>query len=278
MWNVSESTVKRWADSPELTCSKTPGGHRRFTVADIQDFQARRGFEANGLLTTVEWEDPSVETSLNKKDFEEVSEQIFYLACQNQRLQIRDLLVRLLLRGITMAHIYDKVLAPVLRKAREEVQADTLAHGQYALVHTNLEETLCYVAPQVVRKRPSGRMGLCATADPSGTLPVTAASRVLEVEGWECLNLGSDISYEWMAETVRLEPVNLVCAVSSLPSGNAAKRGDLQTLTEATSDYRIPLVFFGEGFAELVNDVVLKHDYLHDLESLRSLVSSLART
>ena len=277
MWNVSESTVKRWADSPDLHCTRTPGGHRRFIVADIQDFQTRRGFEANGLLETEEWEDPTVEASLNRKDFDEVSEQIFYLACQNQRLQIRDLLVRLFLRGVTMAKIYDRVLAPVLQKAREEVETEILALGQFSLVHTNLEEALAYVAPQIVRKRSSGRMGLCATPDASGTLPVSAASRVLEVEGWECLNLGSDVSYESMAEIVRLEPVNLVCAVSSLSSGDAASRGHLKTLTDAASEYRIPLVFFGPGFASLLEDEVLRHDYLADLESLRSILASLAR-
>src|SRR2546423_349712 len=32
MWDVSESTVKRWADAGALRCRKTVGGHRKFEM------------------------------------------------------------------------------------------------------------------------------------------------------------------------------------------------------------------------------------------------------
>lgn len=32
---VNESTVRRWADSGELRCFRTPGGHRRFAEGDL---------------------------------------------------------------------------------------------------------------------------------------------------------------------------------------------------------------------------------------------------
>ena len=32
---VNESTVRRWADSGEIRCFRTPGGHRRFAEADL---------------------------------------------------------------------------------------------------------------------------------------------------------------------------------------------------------------------------------------------------
>ena len=35
MWNVSESTVKRWADTSGLHCYRTPGGHRKFRPASV---------------------------------------------------------------------------------------------------------------------------------------------------------------------------------------------------------------------------------------------------
>src|SRR5436190_4023518 len=32
---VNESTVRRWADSGEIRCFRTPGGHRRFAEGDL---------------------------------------------------------------------------------------------------------------------------------------------------------------------------------------------------------------------------------------------------
>lgn len=35
IFNVRPKTVSRWADSGELPCITTPGGHRRFRQADV---------------------------------------------------------------------------------------------------------------------------------------------------------------------------------------------------------------------------------------------------
>jgi excisionase family DNA binding protein len=40
---VNESTVRRWADSGELRCFRTPGGHRRFAEADLFALTAGQG-------------------------------------------------------------------------------------------------------------------------------------------------------------------------------------------------------------------------------------------
>ena len=32
---VNESTVRRWADSGDIRCFRTPGGHRRFAEGDL---------------------------------------------------------------------------------------------------------------------------------------------------------------------------------------------------------------------------------------------------
>ena len=39
---VHPTTLRRWADTGEISVMLTPGGHRRFTMADIEQFEARR--------------------------------------------------------------------------------------------------------------------------------------------------------------------------------------------------------------------------------------------
>jgi excisionase family DNA binding protein len=47
--NVDASTVKRWADSGRLKCYRTVGGHRRFSMDQIQEFVVSFGLEGIAL-------------------------------------------------------------------------------------------------------------------------------------------------------------------------------------------------------------------------------------
>lgn len=55
---VNESTVRRWADTEQIECLRTPGGHRRFAEADLlamteaRDSQAGQDLEAAAVSRT----------------------------------------------------------------------------------------------------------------------------------------------------------------------------------------------------------------------------------
>ena len=98
---------------------------------------------------------------------------------------------------------------------------------------------------------------------------MNAISRILETEGWECLNLGGNIPFEAMAEMVEQEPVNLVCVVSSNPQRPLEK--SFGVLSEAANNYRIPIVLTGPGFAEPEIRLQFPHEeYSPDFRSFQA--------
>ncbi len=278
MWNVSESTVKRWADTAGLDCQRTPGGHRRFSLENIRGFQQERGFEATGLLTTERWEDPSVEDLLNRKDFVRVREQVSFLAAHNQRSQIEELLKRLYLRGMSLDHLYDYIVMPVARSTQAGLSDRVLSGGQAKLIQVNLEEAVSYLFPHIIRKRHNQRVSLCASPDRAQYLPVNAAARILEVEGWEVLNLGWSVPYPAMATMVEEEPINLVCIVSN-GSTPEESTPELDLLLEAVHEYRLPLVSLGRALP-LDGDLEGSIDgfYFSDFSAFRDFIGANTRT
>lgn len=242
MWNISESTVKRWADAKKLKCFRTPGGHRKFPLEAIFEFQRRRGFEATGIVTTEEWEDPNLEVWLNQKNFGELGALLRYLAVQNQRSRVTDLLQRLYLRGMRLDEIYDDVLVPVDALIGAGFTDGTYSLGQLLLIRHNIEEALCNLFPQIVRRRRNGRTALCAAPMDSCRLTVNGISRILEVEGWECLNLGEKVPFSAMAEMVEEEPINLVCLTGRTPKPDSPQAEEAEQLSAVARRYRIPVV------------------------------------
>ncbi len=51
--HVDESTVKRWADRGMIRCYRTPGGHRKFSLRQINDFIREYHYEETGELSNV---------------------------------------------------------------------------------------------------------------------------------------------------------------------------------------------------------------------------------
>ncbi len=277
MWNLSESTIKRWADAGQLHCQRTPGGHRRFQVQDIRDFQTKHRFEGTGLLTFAPWEDPDIEVSVNQKKLDKVRDSILYLATQNQSVRIKDLLERLYIRGMTLFELYDDVLVPLAETAQEAVQTGKLVKGQERLVGINLEEAMYNFFPRVIRRRPNGKTGLCGAPENMCAQSVNAIARTLEVEGWECLKLGENVPLDTMAQMVEQEPVNLVCVASSKQQ-ELSLLDHFDTLYEASHNYRIPLVMVGKGFADSDYRSQFPHDdYFSSLKSLRDYIVELNR-
>ncbi len=248
LWNLSESTIKRWTDTGKLQCHRTPGGHRRFQLKHIQDFQARHRFEGTGLLTSTEWEDPQLETFVNQRNWSRVRELILYLASENQCTPIKDLLERLYIRGLSMGDLYDDVVAPIFAGPGGNHPSNPKGLGQTRLVEKNLEEALYYFFPGVLCRRPLGKTGLCAAPAAYCSHFVNGISRVLNEVGWDALNLGSNVPFEAMAEMVEEQPVNLACILAR--NGLSAKSKDcFRALNEACEHHRIPVLLLGPGFS-----------------------------
>ena len=277
MWNVSDSTIKRWANSRHLNCYRTPGGHRKFRLEDIWDFQEKRGFETTGLLPDPEWEDPDIEVCVNQKNFSKVRDQLFYLASNNQRSRIENLLGRLYLRGIRLVDLYDDVLMPVTDLAAQAFEKGQLSLGQNRLTLNNIEEAMYSLFPRLIRRRRNGRTGLCGAVDTLCPIFVNALSRLLEEAGWECMNLGGDMPLDAMAELVEEEPVNLVCVVSTNGKPPAEMGQELEPLSAVAEDYRIPLALTGKTFADdEYRSQLPYHEYFRNCRSFQQFLLNSA--
>jgi len=273
MWNVSESTVKRWADIGELKCYRTPGKHRRFTLDHITEFQVTKGFEATGILIDQDWELPDLDTFLNQKKSDKIREAVLFLAVHNQCGRIRELLERLHIRGVSLAEIYDEVILPVMTSLEESRKGGTVSFGQYRVAVNNLETGLSYFFPKTIRRRRNGNTALCAAPDSCSLLLLNASARVLEIEGWECLNLGHNAPFSAMAEMVEKEPVNLVCVNVSCRK-NAQLAEEFPCLCKAADHYRIPIVLLGPELADAKDrEPFGRAEYFPSLRAFRQYVA-----
>ncbi len=276
MWNVSDSTIKRWADSGVLSCLRTPGGHRRFLSHEVERFQRAHGFKATGLIKMRQWREKAAPEKGEEETPERQRARLYEASLENRRAEILEILQRVYLRGATLSELYDRLVLPLDQRLRLEMEQDRLPPGRAQLIRNNLEGALHRLFADAVWRPASDQLGLCGALDSRRPLPLNGIGRLLEAEGWECMNLGSGIGFAHLAEIVRQEPINLICVTSArVPDPEEEGLQDLAKLARA---YEIPLALFGIGFHEDFCRYFRTARYCTDFGALQRFVTSLART
>ncbi|MBN1350099.1 helix-turn-helix domain-containing protein [candidate division KSB1 bacterium] len=114
--NVNVSTIKRWTEEGKLECLKTPGGHRKFLMSQINKF-----LEYNNIKTA--WsgalhpeDDPDLNSQILKRNFGYLQSFLFEEAIGGKHIPVRQVLQGLYLNQTAPARIFDELITPVLHR------------------------------------------------------------------------------------------------------------------------------------------------------------------
>ena len=235
LFNVTETTVKRWADGGTLKCQKTPGGHRKFEIRNVVDFAERNNFEPAGVLAISGYEglDSNVQVAVLGRDFPVLVAGYVRRALGPEVNGLFPFLSYLYQHCIQLWELHDRVIRPAMQEigelwSRGEIGVDLEHRASYATL-----DALAKLQIQIRIKPPSGRSALCATlGDEPHEIGLRCASYLFESEGWESHYLGSRIPAEAVCAAIDQWRPGVVC-LSSTGGRGADIRSDIRRIASA---------------------------------------------
>jgi excisionase family DNA binding protein len=251
---VGEATVKRWADDERLSCRRTPGGHRRFSLSDVAGFrESHPGWHEAWPV--------SAEVARNE---------LLLRALRGDGTGLARLALSGIDSGLSVARFCDEWLAPMLMEVRHRRQVGRLSVGQEHLVLAAMAEMLSQIAPFVQMEPVEG---VALTATPGGArhdLDVRMAGLVLRAHRCRVVHLGAEVPTGEVAREAEREGARIV--VLGDPAGPAG--GD--ALWELGRwGLRRGVAVFAVGYAARepsppgVENVTLMDRLVQQLEALR---------
>src|SRR5688500_4726316 len=120
LWLVSEATIKRWADTGQLTSSRTVGGHRRFPVAEVMRFQTERNLGGASSAVAVLQARSAGDVLFNTG---EAAGQFFAAISEGHAAEASALLLEAHMLGTSLERIFDEVVASSLRRVGDRWEA-----------------------------------------------------------------------------------------------------------------------------------------------------------
>jgi methanogenic corrinoid protein MtbC1 len=253
MWDVSESTIKRWADAGLLKCGKTAGGHRKFDLDAILDFQNRSGLVGKAAAIERELAETNgdLERLLSAADFDALSRRYKEAALSGKPQAASVMLRRAYLYGVSLAKIGEAIIRPAMSEIGELWRTGKL--------HVLDEHLATFATLRGIRELHS----VAAKQDKSGPLALVGCSEgefhcvgaslvhcLLEAEGWRVIDLGPHTPLiSFAAAVARFEPKILCLSLTMVDHIDCVAR-DYERLNRSASKQKTKIIIGGAALED----------------------------
>lgn len=278
MWDVSESTIKRWADAGMLKCRKTIGGHRKFELEDIVEFQNQCDLakkEAAAEKRTSEC-NSELKRLLDDADFQGLSTCYKQAALAGQSVLVSSLINQWSEHGLSLATIGEDIIKPAMREVGELWRTGKIRVLDEHLATLSTMEALTDLHRDVAKNVDSNRLAIVGCSE--GELHQLASILVrdlLETEGWKVVYLGSHTPLFSFAEAINRFKPQVVCISITMTDNLERAVRDYEALRRTALKHETKIIIGGTA---LKNDEVRARFrdalYLETLHDLLKIVTS----
>jgi MerR family transcriptional regulator, light-induced transcriptional regulator len=253
LFNVTETTVKRWADEGTLKCQKTPGGHRKFPMKYIVEFASEHQYEPVGALTltggdAMAW---TIETAVLRRDYATLQQAFVDKALSPDQTDLYHFFSYLYQHHIQLWEIYDLILGPGMRDIGDRWHRGEITIGHEHRASYEVLDALARLQAQVHVREHSGLAVVCACMDDElHEIGLRAASYLFESEGWRVHYLGARTPVQALIAVARELQPEVVCISMTSRSEGEGGFASVVTLVEAVREAGGRVIIGGPGLAD----------------------------
>ncbi len=248
LFNVTETTVKRWADDGMLRCQRTPGGHRKFEMKHVIDFISEHHYEPTGTLT-LDADDrmgTRIQAAVLAKDFGDLTKVFVEKVLSVTTPDVFSYLSYLYQHNIALWEIYDLIVAPGMRDigARWEKGSIGINHEHRASYETL--DAVAKLQSQVAMKPRNGKSVVCASlGGDMHEIGLRCTSYIFESEGWGVHYLGAMIPHSSIITAIREVRPAIVCLSVTNPDNDQTVRTEMKEVVAAAHEVNAEVILGG---------------------------------
>ncbi len=243
---LSESTVRRLADSGELSIHRTRGGHRKIPVGEAIRYVRKSGLpilrpDILGLLDAA------------RAPGGDYAEKLLTALREGQAKAVIGLLQAMYAEGMTLAEICDGPIHHAMQaigNAWPEDKRSIFVEHRATLLCVRALCQIRLALPDADEHAPTA-MGAAPQDDPY-LLPSLMVSVVLHECGFEETNLGPNTPVDVLVDSVEVEQPSLVWLAITNPVRSRLRHREIETLASAVAVYGGTLIIGGQSSATYV--------------------------
>lgn len=239
--NVSEATVKRWADNDVLKPEKTVGGHRRFGIEAVARLRRDKNLKSNSTST--------IKLSRKRTKPLPSSDHFLRLILEGDELEAGATLVEAYLAHHSLASLLETTVTQAMHRL-----GDLWLKGSVTIADEHMATRVVLTAIQKLRgvmlpHEPNGWTGICCAIEGElHELPVHVVELIFESEGWQVINLGANTPLFSLQELMSKQRPRVVCISARTIADLDRATAEFAQLRRVAKRLAAKIVLGGEAF------------------------------
>lgn len=210
MLSVNESTVKRWADSGFIECSRTKGGHRRFPIRSVLKFIHQNRIDLPGF-PVAEFDKKDVQAHLTAGFVDVLISPLKKAALQGDSLEVLRIMRAGFVSHPDIIPLYTQLLFPALIQIGDDWESGKIGVDGEHLATQAIKFALYTFQAGIHMNEPNGLSAVVSCFEgETHDIAITCIASFLTSQGWKVYHLGQDIPTGDLALFIKARRPNLV--------------------------------------------------------------------
>ena len=250
LFDVTETTVKRWADEGTLKCQRTPGGHRKFAIRYVIEFAERNHFDPVGAIDLMRETrfSPPLQAAVLSRDFPALAREYTSRAMAADEESLLAFFSYLYEHKVALWEIHDLVLRGGMQEIGERWMRGELGVEEEHRASARTVDALARLQTQVFVKPSRGKSSLLAClGEDLHEIGLRCVSCIFEAEGWGVHYLGARTPRNAIIAAARKVAPDVLAVSVSMGDRPESVRSDIGEISAAAREVGAQLVVGGRG-------------------------------
>jgi len=256
LFDVNESTVRRWASSGKIECISSAGGHRKFSYQNVMSFANDQGLKINS---------GEIPYNINRKTIIDDSVKHVF---NNDAKSLEMIFVQLYLDGTLLPDLMDNFVEKILVKIQDKLDQKEVSvaeeHIARKVVSKALNNFKLTVSNHVSRDNENI---LCLNLENDiPDLPIDMIQILLENNNFNVHNCGANTSIKDIKKLLSNQTYKAIfiylcdrqCCTATVKDNIKKTNSDLEQVSILAKKYNIKLYLGGPSFKN-INKNILKN-------------------
>ena len=278
---INISTLKRWTENGTIGCSKTAGGHRKFTMQHVRDYyKSNKNSDRSMGLGLERLEHKTIYELLNKSNYTELAKILADASLESNEVSVNNIINGAYMKGIKASLICDEIIEPGSMIVENALRQEYISHVEAFISRKLITRSVESLNQSKPNGSFNGKTALCVNfEDNLPDLGVVMSEIVLRHNGYNVLNTGSHAELGNLQGVIEKKNVDLLvfylcdmqCCMATVKDNLSKTALQVKSIVTLANKLKVKVIFGGSGiqFLEGVSEQInITFDKYSELEKL----------